>query len=487
MRLPRVDWPILARDQLMVVCDPGDVANVLRRRYTQFNVSVSPTYLAGIASLAGSPARGLVVGVDPNARKLENAVAGLRKAAGEATRIVLCCRPSGEPAARRILSAGANDYLIYPPRGEELDRALGLAVPRAGNESMPMLAADETTPTWEEIAGLANVLAGMGDGRQALLDRLCRWVADSMRTADVRIVAGDESALVGDPSMEPTLVETITAGGRQIGEVLVGPRQKAPYSLSEVEKLRHYGRMIANLLDAAEQQRRWQSLAMVDEVTQLPNRRYLIHSLDQLLLRAAQQRFRVTVLAIDLDGFKHFNDTYGHAAGDQIRTSWPVTAETSSSSFSGMPTIHASPDRATRPRCCRSSAVSRRTCTTTPSRSWAPRPPGASPSAAAWPPSPGTPTIPRRSSTRPTTPSSRPRTPARTASTSSGAKRPWKTATSTKAPPPIEGRVPHPRRGEGGCHDDLLRCSTDAEATALSPVARRSFARYRAGIRHVCR
>ena len=74
--------------------------------------------------------------------------------------------------------------------------------------------------------------------------------------------------------------------------------------------------MIAHLLDAAEQQQRWQSLAMIDEVSRLPNRRYLMHALQQLIQRAAQQRFRVTVLALDLDGFKHFNDTYGHAAGD---------------------------------------------------------------------------------------------------------------------------------------------------------------------------
>jgi diguanylate cyclase (GGDEF)-like protein len=315
MRLENADWPMIERDQLLVVCDPGRLGPLLRGRYSQFNVTVSPTYLAGIAALANRPTRGLLVGIDPGARKLDSAIAGLRKAAGDTARIVLCCHPGGEPAARRVLKAGANDYVIYPPRGEELDHALGLPTAGPGPEH-PIATADEAAPTWEELNGLAHVLAGIADGRQAMLERLCQWIADSMRSADVRIVAGRESASVGDPEIDPALSEIITAGGRRLGQILVGPRQKSPFSTGEVEKLRHYGRMIAHLLDAAEQQRRWQSLALVDQVTQLPNRRYLMKAMDQLLQRAAQQRFRVTVLLFDLDGFKHFNDTYGHAAGD---------------------------------------------------------------------------------------------------------------------------------------------------------------------------
>ena len=151
------DWLQSEREQLLIVRDPGELARFVRGRYPQFEVTVSPTYLAGVTALANRSARGLLVGVDPTARRLESAIAGLRKAAGPAARIVLCCLPSGEPMARGVMSAGANDYLIYPPNGKELDSALGL--PPAG-AVVGDLTPTETMPTWDELMGLA---AGLPD------------------------------------------------------------------------------------------------------------------------------------------------------------------------------------------------------------------------------------------------------------------------------------------------------------------------------------
>src|SRR5262245_8869852 len=146
-----IELPTSERDRLLVVNDPGDLAKLLRRRYPQFEVTVSPSYLSGVAALNSNPTRGLLIGVDPSARKINQAIAGLRKAAGASARVILCCQPSGEPIARAALSAGADDYVIYPPQGNELDQALALPIK---DELTDQAVAAEVMPSWEELDAL---------------------------------------------------------------------------------------------------------------------------------------------------------------------------------------------------------------------------------------------------------------------------------------------------------------------------------------------
>ncbi|WP_105402140.1 diguanylate cyclase [Neorhizobium sp. T7_12] len=58
------------------------------------------------------------------------------------------------------------------------------------------------------------------------------------------------------------------------------------------------------------------ALANTDELTQLANRRSFNIHFEDMVLQAAQQRTPLSILMIDADRFKFFNDTYGHAAGD---------------------------------------------------------------------------------------------------------------------------------------------------------------------------
>jgi len=58
-------------------------------------------------------------------------------------------------------------------------------------------------------------------------------------------------------------------------------------------------------------------LARHDPLTGLPNRRFFVETLREILL-STNPESRSAVLMLDLDGFKSINDAYGHAVGDMV-------------------------------------------------------------------------------------------------------------------------------------------------------------------------
>src|SRR6202043_419227 len=59
-------------------------------------------------------------------------------------------------------------------------------------------------------------------------------------------------------------------------------------------------------------------LAQHDILTNLPNRTLLQDRLTQAIATASRNDSRIAVLFLDLDGFKHINDSLGHATGDKL-------------------------------------------------------------------------------------------------------------------------------------------------------------------------
>jgi diguanylate cyclase (GGDEF)-like protein/PAS domain S-box-containing protein len=55
-----------------------------------------------------------------------------------------------------------------------------------------------------------------------------------------------------------------------------------------------------------------------DHLTGLFNRRYMEETLERELLRASRTGLSLGIMMLDVDHFKRFNDTWGHAAGDKI-------------------------------------------------------------------------------------------------------------------------------------------------------------------------
>jgi len=60
------------------------------------------------------------------------------------------------------------------------------------------------------------------------------------------------------------------------------------------------------------------NLAMQDPLTGLYNRRFAEQRLAAEVFRSERKGHPLTVLTLDLNNFKEINDTYGHAAGDQV-------------------------------------------------------------------------------------------------------------------------------------------------------------------------
>ena len=58
--------------------------------------------------------------------------------------------------------------------------------------------------------------------------------------------------------------------------------------------------------------------AIRDELTGLYNRRFLEETLDREIGRARRTEKPLSLLVIDVDHFKRYNDTHGHAAGDAV-------------------------------------------------------------------------------------------------------------------------------------------------------------------------
>ena len=58
--------------------------------------------------------------------------------------------------------------------------------------------------------------------------------------------------------------------------------------------------------------------AVTDPLTGLFNRRYALPHLENMADRAAEANHQIAVMVLDIDHFKAINDSYGHAAGDEI-------------------------------------------------------------------------------------------------------------------------------------------------------------------------
>ena len=82
--------------------------------------------------------------------------------------------------------------------------------------------------------------------------------------------------------------------------------------------LTHYISVFSDISQIKEAQEKLDHLAHHDPLTGLPNRLLLLERLEQAIKNARRHNRMLAVVFIDLDRFKHVNDSLGHAVGDQL-------------------------------------------------------------------------------------------------------------------------------------------------------------------------
>jgi len=68
----------------------------------------------------------------------------------------------------------------------------------------------------------------------------------------------------------------------------------------------------------AELERELKKLSITDDLTGLFNRRYFYHRLEEEMVRAKRQGLFLSLVLVDLDDFKRYNDIHGHVEGDGV-------------------------------------------------------------------------------------------------------------------------------------------------------------------------
>ncbi len=106
-------------------------------------------------------------------------------------------------------------------------------------------------------------------------------------------------------------------GGRVEGILTAGSRQPRRFGKEDIAVLQRLASQASVALGNARLHANLHALSLTDPLTGLPNRRRLQIHLDHEVAAARRGR-PMSIVIFDIDKFKHYNDTFGHIAGDEI-------------------------------------------------------------------------------------------------------------------------------------------------------------------------
>jgi diguanylate cyclase (GGDEF)-like protein len=193
-------------------------------------------------------------------------------------------------------------------RDEVAAAVLTEAVATTGGEfaAFFVVVGDELVP----IAHLGDVAPGTAPVHSGFLG----GVVESANAA--RTVVPHEPVL-GIASPVSLVAAPMVANGRVVGAVVVGATREQMLDADDETVLEILAAGAAPALVAAARHTSTAELTLVDELTGLYNKRAFRRDLATTVGDATRDDAPVALAMIDIDHFKTYNDTHGHAAGDQ--------------------------------------------------------------------------------------------------------------------------------------------------------------------------
>lgn len=122
----------------------------------------------------------------------------------------------------------------------------------------------------------------------------------------------------GEPYWEVELIAPVIDNDGTIVNYIAIKEDVTIQKESESKLRDAYTKLEEQMKEIQELQDTLREQAIRDPLTGLHNRHYLNEILERELSRAIRERYPISFLLLDIDHFKHVNDTYGHAAGDFV-------------------------------------------------------------------------------------------------------------------------------------------------------------------------